>query len=47
MGKTKILRKFLRDHPTTFDKRLGITSARAVAMQMPPDPDEKSFMKSS
>jgi replication-associated recombination protein RarA len=43
MGKTKILRKFLRDHPTTFDNRLGITSARAVAMQMPPDPDEKSF----
>jgi Cdc6-like AAA superfamily ATPase len=23
MGKTKILRKFLRDHPTTFDNRLG------------------------
>ena len=43
MGKTKILRKFLRDHSTTFDNRLGITSARAVAMQMPPDPDEKSF----
>jgi replication-associated recombination protein RarA len=43
MGKTKILRKFMRDHPRTFDNRLGITSARAIAMQMPPDPDEKSF----
>jgi hypothetical protein len=47
MGKTKILRKFLRDHPTTFDNRLGITSARAVAMQMPPDPDEKSLRRAA
>lgn len=43
MGKTKILRKFLRDHPATFDKRVGITTARVVSMQMPPDPDEKGF----
>jgi hypothetical protein len=43
MGKTKIIRKFLREHPTTFDNHLGITSARVVSMQMPPDPDEKSF----
>jgi replication-associated recombination protein RarA len=43
MGKTKIIRKFLREHPTTFDNHLGISSARVVSMQMPPDPDEKSF----
>jgi hypothetical protein len=43
MCKTKILRKFLRDHPATFDKRIGITTARAVLMQMPPDPDERGF----
>jgi replication-associated recombination protein RarA len=43
MGKTKILRKFLRDHPAIFDKRVGITTARVVSMQMPPDPDEKGF----
>jgi type II secretory pathway predicted ATPase ExeA len=43
MGKTKILRKFRRDHPATFDAAAGVQSMRIVAMQMPPEPDEKSF----
>jgi hypothetical protein len=43
MGKTKILRKFMRDHPTSFNARTGINGVPIVAMQMPPDPDEKAF----
>lgn len=43
MGKTKILRKFLRDHPPLFDDRVGVTRSQVVSMQMPPDPDEKAF----
>jgi type II secretory pathway predicted ATPase ExeA len=43
MGKTKILRKFRREHPTAFDDRAGIERMEVVAMQMPPEPDEKSF----
>jgi hypothetical protein len=43
MGKTKILRKFLRDHPPVFDNHIGITRSGVVCMQMPPDPDEKGF----
>jgi replication-associated recombination protein RarA len=43
MGKTKILRKFLRDHPPSFDHRAGITRMQLVSMQMPPEPDERSF----
>lgn len=43
MGKTKIVRKFLRDHPPDFDNRIGMTTSHVVSMQMPPDPDEKSF----
>ncbi len=43
MGKTKILRKFRRDHPGTFDGKMGVQRAQLVAMQMPPEPDERSF----
>jgi Bacterial TniB protein len=43
MGKTKILRKFLRDHPPVFDNHMGVTKSGVVSMQMPPDPDEKAF----
>jgi replication-associated recombination protein RarA len=43
MGKTKIIRKFVRDHPAVFDTQVGILESRVVAMQMPPEPDEKSF----
>ena len=43
MGKTKLLRKFRREHPAIFDERAGIQRMQIVAMQMPPEPDEKSF----
>jgi len=43
MGKTKILRKFVRDHPPVFDDRMGVARSHVVSMQMPPDPDEKAF----
>ena len=43
MGKTKILRKFIRDYPAAFDDSVGITHMRVIHMQMPPEPDEKSF----
>jgi replication-associated recombination protein RarA len=42
MGKTKILSKFLRDHPP-FIKVGGGTAAPVVCLQMPPEPDERSF----
>jgi hypothetical protein len=32
MGKTKILRKFLRDHPPSFDNRSGITRMQLVSI---------------
>lgn len=43
MGKTKILKKFIRDHPADFDSKTGLHGMPVVAMQMPPDPDEKAF----
>jgi hypothetical protein len=43
MGKTKFLRKFMRDHPPSFDNTVGITRMQIVSMQMPPEPDERSF----
>ena len=43
MGKTKILRMFIRDYPAAFDDSVGITHMRVIQMQMPPEPDEKSF----
>jgi type II secretory pathway predicted ATPase ExeA len=43
MGKTKILRKFMRDHPALFNTRTGINGVPVVTMQMPPEPDEKAF----
>jgi replication-associated recombination protein RarA len=43
MGKTKILKKFVRDHPASFDTRTGINTMPLVVMQMPPEPDEKAF----
>lgn len=41
MGKTKIIRKFLRDHPACFDRGTGISSMPVVAMQMPAEPLER------
>lgn len=41
MGKTKIIRKFLRDHPAKFDSATGVTTMPVVAMQMPAEPLER------
>jgi hypothetical protein len=41
MGKTKIIRKFLRDHPASFDRGTGVTTMPVVAMQMPAEPLER------
>lgn len=43
MGKTKIVRKFLRDHPASFDQRTGVTTMPVVAMQMPAEPVERDI----
>jgi uncharacterized protein YjiS (DUF1127 family) len=43
MGKTKILKKFMRDHPMAFNSKTGINGIPLVALQMPPEPDEKAF----
>ena len=43
MGKTKIIRKFLRDHPASFDKATGVTTMPVVAMQMPAEPIERDI----
>lgn len=41
MGKTKIIRKFLRDHPAVFDESTGVTTMPVVVMQMPAEPLER------
>ena len=43
MGKTKILQKFLRDHPSSFDEVKGVSRIKVIGVQMPPDADEKSL----
>ena len=46
MGKTKILKKFIRSHPAAVPAPAGPASLPIVLMQMPPEPDEKSDRKS-
>jgi replication-associated recombination protein RarA len=43
IGKTKIIAKFVRDHPPAFDHGTGIARAPVVAFQMPAQPDEDQF----
>jgi Bacterial TniB protein len=43
MGKTKLIRKFMREHPQHFDRATGVTSMPVVAFQMPPSPEENLF----
>lgn len=43
MGKTKLARKFDRDHQRSHDERTGISHVPVVIMQMPPEPNEKDF----
>jgi hypothetical protein len=43
MGKTMILEKMERQHPSTLDKRRGIKLRPVLTVQMPPSPDERRF----
>jgi len=43
MGKTMILEKMERQHPSTHDERRGITMRPVLTVQMPPSPDERRF----
>ena len=39
----KILKKFIRSHPVSVTSQTGPSSIPIVLVQMPPEPDEKSF----
>ncbi|MDQ2735270.1 MAG: TniB family NTP-binding protein [Pseudomonadota bacterium] len=43
IGKTQIVRKFIRDHPSTFDEQRGVEKRQIIGMQMPPLPDQQRF----
>jgi hypothetical protein len=39
IGKTLVVRKFQREHPTSFDDERGVERRQIVAMQMPATPE--------
>src|ERR1700741_5015537 len=43
IGKTLIVRKFQRDHPTAFDDARGVERRQIVAMRMPATPEQHRF----
>lgn len=43
IGKTQIVRKFVRDHPPVFDEARGVEHRQVISMQMPSLPDQKRF----
>lgn len=43
IGKTQIVRKFIREHPPIFDEERGVELRQVICMQMPPLPDQKRF----
>ena len=43
MGKTMIVEKIERLHPSSYDERRGITLRPVLTLQMPPSPDERRF----
>jgi type II secretory pathway predicted ATPase ExeA len=43
IGKTQIVRKFVRDHPPVFDEERGVEHRQVISMQMPSLPDQKRF----
>jgi len=45
MGKTMIVEKFSRDHPTSFDAASGLKRMPVVVVQMVSGPDEGRFYK--
>lgn len=43
IGKTMVVEKFCRDHPSSFDRTSGVARIPVVSIQMPPAPDAKRF----
>jgi hypothetical protein len=43
MGKTMIVDKMERQHPSSYEERRGITLRPVLCAQMPPSPDERRF----
>lgn len=43
MGKTHLVKRFLRGHGSRFDPRRGATAQPVVNLQMPPRPHERDF----
>ncbi len=43
IGKTQIVRKFVRDHPFSFDEQRGVEKRQIISMQMPALPDHRRF----
>ena len=43
IGKTQVVRKFMRDHPPSFDEQRGVERRQVISMQMPPLPDQQRF----
>src|ERR1700722_11965738 len=43
MGKSMILEKMERQHPSSYDQRRGITKRPILIVQMPSSPDERRF----
>ena len=45
MGKTKIVRKFEREHPPTLCQATGVTKRPVVVAQIPPEPVERDLYR--
>lgn len=45
IGKSLIIAKFLREHPPQFDRHRGVERRAAIALQMPPTPDQSRFYR--
>lgn len=45
IGKTLIVRKFLRENPPGFDQQRGVERRPVIVMQMPPTPDQRRFYR--
>jgi Cdc6-like AAA superfamily ATPase len=43
IGKTQVIRKFMREHPSSYDEDRGVERRPVIAMQMPPMPDHHRF----
>jgi hypothetical protein len=43
MGKTMIVEKVERQHPSSYEERRGLTLRPVLSVQMPPNPDERRF----